>query len=764
MPPVGRTLAWLGIALLTAYLVFFGGTTSGTNRADVRVITIGAAAAVLMVWAAVAWRRQDWRPRSVLAPAILAALGSLAVSTLFSRFPRVSAEYLAFAILLAALYLLLVRVLADPFLRPRMIVLVRVLFVVVSAGFVVLCVARWTYWWGVLGRLAVPPLRPEFESLTFGNPSAVLTMTALFAVPTLASLPLATGRGRALAIGVVALLGAVAILSGSRAGWLAIAFAGLVILVVLLISRETRTSVLSAFAWWVRSLPGRVIVLAGGLVVAVLAIVLAPPVLRRIAEGGEQLRTTFVAVALRMFGEAPLTGTGPGSWVIQRIRYTEPTEVDYYIPHAHNIYAQTLGELGVVGAVAGLILIAFLTWLIRDGARDAEPSRRRWAWAAALGLLYFGAHQAFDLYANMPAALFAAAIPIAYLDATASAGPRSVRAAARPLQRGPARTVFAGGVAVAVGIAAAGLLLQEIPALQADRAVARANVGDWAGANADARAAAEADPEISSYLFTAGLTAAHGNDHGKAAAYFRAVAERDDLPEAWLNLAAEEIADRSPSGEAVQHIEAALRLGDQRPAIAMAAGDLALRLGQDDVAFDAFGAAITITPSLVADPWWAEDPARAAMLERAVAAALDSGSSAQRWEIALMTGDSALARTLATDPATLDFIDAWTGDQDARARLISRCGAEPLNIPLLLFCARAEGRAGNVPQANDFRYLANAQVGGAYSTGAELRVKTSPSVGRSQEGGLAIFWGTYTYRRPTPWDMLVPRLVHLGIE
>ncbi len=60
----------------------------------------------------------EWRPRSALLPAIGVALASLAASTALSRFPRQSVEYLGYAVILAALYLLLVRILAEPF-PPR---------------------------------------------------------------------------------------------------------------------------------------------------------------------------------------------------------------------------------------------------------------------------------------------------------------------------------------------------------------------------------------------------------------------------------------------------------------------------------------------------------------------------------------------------------------------------------------------------------------------------------------------------------------------
>jgi hypothetical protein len=95
---------------------------------------------------------------------------------------------------------------------------------------------------------------------------------------------------------------------------------------------------------------------------------------------------------------------------------------------------------------------------------------------------------------------------------------------------------------------------------------------------------------------------------------------------------------------------------------------------------------------------------------------------------------------------------------------VGRCRSEPLRIHLLFWCARIEGRRGNDAAANDFRYLANAQLGGSYGQGAELRILQGPAIGRSLQGNPAIFWGTYSYRRFTPWDVLVPSLLHLTLE
>jgi hypothetical protein len=80
-----------------------------------------------------------------------------------------------------------------------------------------------------------------------------------------------------------------------------------------------------------------------------------------------------------------------------------------------------------------------------------------------------------------------------------------------------------------------------------------------------------------------------------------------------------------------------------------------------------------------------------------------------------------------------------------------------LNAGLLQLCARVQARLGNPGRADELRYLTNAGPGG----GAELRIATQPTVGRSLEGSLSTFWGVYSYRRWQPWDMLVPSLLHL---
>jgi O-antigen ligase len=764
---MARMLAWFGIASATVYLVFVGGGWPGIYDFRLRALTVAIAGMTLAIWGVVALRRPEWRPRTILFPAIAACLLSLTISTIFSRNVRVSAEYLAYGVILASLYLLLVRIMASPFLRVRLITLSGVLFVALAIEFVVVVLFLWSQWWAELGGLALPPLRPNFVGLNFGNPSAVLTVVVLLAVPAAATWGRTAPRALVAIIGIGLTVGLVALLSGSRAGWLALAASAVAGGLVWILDRGHRTLLRSAFqGLGPRSARGRS-VWRGGLTligVAFLAAVASalPAVGRRLGEGGEDLRATYAAIALRLFGQSPIVGTGPGTWVIERIATTQANETDYYIPHAHDVPLQTLAELGLFGAAAGAILLVSLSLLIWGAIRSPDESRRRWGWVTGLGLVYFGLHNLLDFYANLPAALFAAAIPIAYLDATRL--PREAAQAPARL-RLPTKLRAAGQVLaiLVVAIAVIGTLATEFPASQEAQAVARANAGDWAGAAAPARSAA-ADSSIASYLLTAGLTAARTGDDLAAAAFFRSVATTDDLPEAWLNLAAEQVRLNDAAG-ARTSLQAALRLGIQRPAIAMAAGELALELGESDLATATFTSALIEVPTLAGDPWWTSRlgaEVYATILNRA----MQLTAPETRWELALMSGDSTRASELAAQASVgpdlaLAIVAAWNRIPGADDRVFSVCRAQPLNTELLAWCAMLASRQGDEATARRYRALADTVVVGSSLPSYQLRVDPS---GVGTAGGTATFWGLYTYRRDTPADLLVPSLLHLKLQ
>ena len=771
-------LAWLGLALLTVYAIEIGGGFLGIYGAPVRAFSVLLIALGLGTWLVAMWRHPAWRPATVLWPAFAACLVVFGVSLAASRTPRYGADCFAYAILLTALYLLLVRLMNSPFFRPRLGAMTVALCLVTGAWYVIVVGQDWMSWWSLVGRLARPPLRPQFESLLFGNPSAVLTICVLLFVGSAAFLGLGT-RARQAAVGGLGLVTLTVVgMSGGRAGWMAVAVGTVVTALAWLVLPEHRRSVATALASLRARVALAVVLLAGGLT----AVVFAPSILVRALSGGEDLRAGFYLIALRIFESSPLLGTGPGTWVAQRIRFTLPTETDYYIPHAHDIYLQTLAEFGVLGALAGLIVVVYLAWLIRDGIRDPDPVRRRFGWAALFATVYFGTHQLLDVYANMPAALLAFAIPIAWLDATANGAPlsRLSAGAARISQRLRPVPVLGGLLAVVLAIGWLGW--SESSALEMSAGLGPANAGNWSAALPHFRLAALTDPGLPPYHFALGLAEADIGDWRSAAAEFDRVAVADDLPTAWLDLAAARGSLGDVAGERAA-LGRALVLGYQSVAVNLDAGVLYVDLGDRAGAIAAFGRAVAGAPSLAGDPWWQADPTRAelwpeiyraaladAAPNSAFVAAIGGPAPDVPFYVALSGGATQQAAVLAAsvaDPAIRALLQqvvrAWGGDPSAIANVYARAHADPLDMTTVLWCARVAEHVGDAATAQRFRSWADDLNGGAGWAATNVRVVARAS-GRDLAGINSEFYGQYTYRRPTPWDQIVSVLPHLAYE
>jgi O-antigen ligase/tetratricopeptide (TPR) repeat protein len=767
---MARMLAWVGVALGIVYLIFAGGGWWGIYSPLLRLTTMGAATLALVAWALVARRDPTWQPKSQLLPALLAALGSLAVAAAFSRVPRVSFEYLGYAVVLATLYLLLVRMFAHDFFRSRLTSLAVMLFVASVVGYTAQVLVGWAHWWSLIGRFDIPPLRPDYGGLTYNNPSAALTMVTLLGAISVGAYGGSNRRGLGVVATVLLAVGGIAVASGSRSGWLAIGTTAFLGAVIWLVSPANRVLLQQRGRWLLATRTGRVISFAATAFAVAAFVAIAPAILRRVFEGGEDLRVSLYTAALRIFASSPIVGTGPGTWVILRPAFTDVGEIDFYIPHAHDLYLQGLAELGLVGVMAGLVVMAYLVRLIRSGISGGDQRKRWWAWACGLSLLYFGLHQLLDSYANMPAFLLAAAFPVAFLDAATQQPPGPARSSESTRATSPTTglrrrlTVFGAGVVL---VSTVGLIAQELPALQEAKAVQLANEGNWSSATKPARNAAEADPAIASYLLVAGLAAHRAGDHALAESYFERVVRAADLPEAWLNLAAEQV-QLGKSKDALVSVKASLRLGYQRPAVAMAAGALALELGDSSLARLAFASAIATVPSLAGDPWWTKDPSREALLPSVIEAAIRRPTQfpAATWEIPLMYGDFARAQQLLPDGDAVAHLafDAWSGVKVSQEDLFELCADDPFNASALMWCARIADRIGDGAAGARYRETSGVLAVSLAKHGAELRVTESePSVGQ-QPGSIADLWATYTYRRPGPWDILVPSLLHLHLE
>jgi O-antigen ligase/Tfp pilus assembly protein PilF len=753
----GRTTALVfpPIAAGIVYLTFFAGAYGGVYLAQIRASSVAIASVVLLAWLVLAWRRPSLRPRSRLTPMLGIAVGTLALGTLTSRNPRISLDFVGYAVLLAGCYLLLVQILRSPMLRPRMGVLMVGLAVAVCGWYLLAVGTDWIAWWQMIGRLAVPPLRPVYEGLTFGNPGLVAAMAVLTALAAAGHLWGAGRVGQTMGVVLAFVALVVVVVTGTRGAWLAVAATGGAAAVLVVLGAAGRRAGRAALA----TARGRVALAAAVVVVLLAAVVAGPAVVDRVLNSGDGGRTSYWAAAVRMFEAAPLTGMGPGMWAPERIAYTMPPDIDYYIPHAHNLYLQTLSELGLLGIAASVAAVAIAGRLLQDGFRSADPARRRWAVVAVLGVVYFATHQLFDVYVGMPAALFAFAVPFAWLDATADA---TAPAGARPGLR-TARRLAPAALAVAVVLAVGWTGWNEGPALTFDEATTAADRGDWATAATLAGAAASADPSMAPYRIAAGLAAGHLGTPG--AGDLAAAAGLDGLPNAWLNLAAVRRSAGDDAG-ARTALDAAMRLGDQQPALLLAAGYLEERMGDTDAADRTYVAALGGLTRLAGATFW-RDPARvdrwAAIAEAAVGQ-LDAVSQVDFW---ISSGDLSRAASAASsvpDAASRTVaqlgVTAWAGDASAFATLRTMAVAQPRNTAIVGWCARLAAHAGDASAAATYRYWLEIISPYSSSLGLEVRVTDELTPGGSPAGAIWQTYGIYTYRRPTPADLLLPGLPH----
>ena len=465
-PPIGSVLAWFLIVLGVIYLTALGGGGFfGLYSVTLRIISVAALTIAMGTWLVLAWRRPFWRPNSSLSLAFIASLGGLAIALLFSERPRLGADYLAYAILLVGAYLLLQRLFVHPFFGPRLGALAVLLGFALCFVYVLRVFSHWLDFWALVGHLTVPPLRPGFEGLAYGHPGTFATVVVLLWLASVAHLGLGTGRAR-LVVGALGMLVAfVVIVSGARGAWLGIAAAVLVGGAVWLLAAERRRAVADL------ARDRRVRVGAGIAAVALVAvaIVLLPAIARRLFAPAADVREGFFSSAIRMFQDDPLTGQGPGMWVVERARYTLPTEQDYYIPHAHNLYLQTIAELGIVGALAGVVVLVSLARLVWLGIRSRDALIWRLGWTSLVALVYLGVHQLVDFYPNMAALGFLFAMLIARLDAlTPVEPPWNARSGLRdrPLLGGRVAVV---ALVVATIVSSGWLLRSESPRSTASR-------------------------------------------------------------------------------------------------------------------------------------------------------------------------------------------------------------------------------------------------------------------------------------------------------
>lgn len=758
-------LGWMTFVVLLVYTVFIGGGYDATLLGEFRLVSLAVIGVALVTWAILALLRPAWRPRSAIWPALVLPIAALVLTSLASDSPRLGAEYVLWATVLVALYVLLARIMSFDFARQRIGGVAAILAFIVAGAYLIQSASLWVEYWELLGRLTAPMLRPAYAGLPFGRPPAVASVTILLTVVAFIGLGLET-RGRQVVLaGLVAIAAAAVFVTGGRTAWLAGAV-GIVAIGLVFVARN-RWAITSALAWsWaaLRRRRWQVVAIGLALLAGIGVIVFAPALIARVTVGGDGGRTIYLTTALRMFEDSPLIGQGPGTWAAQRMVYTQAGEPDYFVSHTHNTYSQTLAELGLLGIVVGLISLLVLLWLVRDGLRDASVERRRYAYGALFVLLYMSVYALLDSYVNFPLAFVLVALPFALLDGTARRAV-SERLVGSSGFAATLRTI--GGVGLFVMALIAVLLLVRVESVATDnrRAVSAVYSGEWESALEMSAAVVDADPDMIPYHITRGMAAAGAGDWSTAVTAFEQVATADDRPEAWVNLAFAKLEAGHPTEEVTAAIERALRVGHPSHAsVQLAAAFIYDRLGMTAEADDLYTNLLARRPGLAADPYWPELLGDQERFERLVHGAMERTPSP--WVLDLMAGEPEEAIGLAADAAepalALDIIAAWTGDADAAERVRERSRQALDDGTLAEWATRVTARQGDGDLAADLRRLRSiGQQGGAglavfwgWEDGL-LPVVGEPRPGTAQEVARHADQG---YRRSAPVRLLVPGL------
>ena len=265
-------------------------------------------------------------------------------------------------------------------------------------------------WWDY-SDLSFPP---EFLSATFHNHNHLAGYLEM-AIPLVLGLFL-TGYSRGkliLMIYISFLLLTALVLSLSRGGWIS-GFLGLCFMAFALItSRHFRRKRLLA-------------VLIGGSLALVLIVLASTPVIERIRtvmekeqESSFHSRVLVWGGVVKMIGDHPFSGTGPGNFAVMNTQYQPPGLVAHF-KRAHNDYLHFISEVGIA-------VIPIMLWMVialyRKGFHKLKnPSRliRGLTLGAMSGITAILFHSLVDFNLHIPpnailftvlAALIVAPIP-----------------------------------------------------------------------------------------------------------------------------------------------------------------------------------------------------------------------------------------------------------------------------------------------------------------------------------------------------------------
>jgi O-antigen ligase/Tfp pilus assembly protein PilF len=322
-------------------------------------VAAGAAIAGLLTLAA---RGRVQLPRTRLDLPILTLVAAFGVGTLFGENHGLAVRALASIVATAAMLPIAAVLLRH---RPATVALVISLPVLLlSAGTLLVMLWRRAEWI-VAGGPGLPPVRLANEGTPFGSVAvppfvimAVLPLTFLVGEPRVR---------RWLQIGLLAVGIPLALLSGSRSAWLAIGVSVVILLGPML--RRIRIP----RRWTTRELGLAVV----GVLAVGLGVVFVAPRLTAVTSliyRGFLWRDTLDA-----WSHSPIFGIGPGTMPYARQAAAPPLSFPVRQPHSHNVALGVLGDAGLVGLAAFIVLLVAFVLIARPWQRHAPGARLAFA-------------------------------------------------------------------------------------------------------------------------------------------------------------------------------------------------------------------------------------------------------------------------------------------------------------------------------------------------------------------------------------------------
>jgi O-antigen ligase len=771
---IARLGAWLALALAAVFFLTTGGTYPGIASVDAHVIGQVIAVVVLGGWLVLALVRPAWRPTTpLLLPVALISADYLASAVLSQR-PRLSLEPTIAGLGWALAFLFVSRLLAAPWFRSRVAVLLTAFTAVVAFGYIGQVVAEWITWWGLVGHFAIPPLRPSFAGLFFGSPNLVGTALLLLA-PLAVTVLWPKDRRHIVAIVLAVASGLAILLSGSRGAWLG---AGLgVILALALGATRLRAGSWSAASLtkWARA---HSLLLIPVLVGVVGVVTLGPSLLARFAQGGGDLRLDLWRSALTIFGDHPIFGAGPGTWVQLKVAANPVGVPNLILPHAHDLYVQAAAELGIVGLAAMAILVVAVLRRLWTGWRSTADGRSTGlsteATAVIVSLVAFAGQSVVDNLVNLPFVCLLLVVLVAWVDGRLTEAEHAETSVPAASPAGLGARLNRGAAVAVVGLVA---FVVAIPALvRVDQAAyiaqdggAAALSGQWQAALDAFNEARQEDPGFTLYDVQAAAAMARvGRTAGARDLLARAV-DLDPVAINVIGLAALE-AELGDRDEALARIQQAVALGVDEPVVALNAGLIAEQLGDHDLALEQFAAAIVWDPPLAGSSIWASPP-RTIPLRQIVEQARTMVDPLDGALMLAYAGDRVAAReelaAIGESPQRDAYVAAtrWLdGDPSgALASLETQIQAHPSDYYSTSWAARIAYLSGDSAAGDRYARWAIAVQGDAAPS---IIYETSrvPALGSAWDAGLPGNYPWAVYLRPAAPYLLMPQLTTIGLR